>query len=126
LFRFDGDIAERKQALDETVKQNEHLLKLLAEGKKNDRDVILAEFGGMKPGFDEGSSLSYQDARIFDEISEKKNNRWDDPSDLKHALSASASDLFVTHDDDFAFWIARIPNIQIEVLNHVHLLIERI
>lgn len=172
LFRPDGDIEERKEALDETDKQNESLLQLFAEGKENDRAYILEEFGGKKPNFEEffnkkinerilqtvqnvenrtaskglvdackmrgieemaripslllaeGSSLSYQYARIFDEISEKKKKRRGDPSDLKHALSASACDMFVTHDDDFAFWIGRIPNKGIEVIDHVHRLVE--
>jgi len=174
LFRPDGDVGERKEALDKTDEQNEALLQVLAEGKENDRDVILEEFGGSKPGFEEffckkiderilqtirkveertnsrglvdackergitemgsipsillaeGSSLSYQYARIFGEISEKKKKRWGDPSDLKHALSASACDIFVTHDEDFAFWIGRIPNIRIEVLDHLHSLVERL
>lgn len=174
LFRPDGDVGERKEALDKTDEQNDALLQVLADGKENDRDVILEEFGGSKPGFEEffwkkiderilqttrkveertnsrglvdackergitemgsipsillaeGSSLSYQYARIFGEISEKKKKRWGDPSDLKHALSASACDILVTHDEDFAFWIGRIPNIRIEVLDHLHSLVEKL
>ena len=74
----------------------------------------------------EGASLSYQYARVFDEFSEKKKRRIGDASDLRHALLASAADILVTHDEDFAFWIGRIPNKQIEVLDHVHKLVERL
>jgi hypothetical protein len=72
----------------------------------------------------EGVSLSYQYARIFDEISKKKKKRRGDPPDLKHALSASACDLLVTHDDDFFFWMDRIPDKRIQVVDHVHRLVE--
>lgn len=74
----------------------------------------------------EGASLSYQYARIFDEMSEKKRKRLGDPGDLNHALLASAADVLVTHDADFAAWIDRIPNKGVEVLGHVQKLVEQI
>ncbi len=74
----------------------------------------------------EGASLSYQYARIFDEMSEKKRKRLGDPGDLNHALFASAGDVLVTHDADFAAWIDRIQNKGIEVIDHVHKLVEQV
>lgn len=74
----------------------------------------------------EGVGLSYQYARIFDEISNKQKRRRGDPSDLKHALSASACDLLITHDSDFFFWMNRIPDKPIQLLDHVHKLIEAV
>jgi hypothetical protein len=74
----------------------------------------------------EGISLSYQYARIFGEMSEKKKRRGGDPNDLKHALYASAADALVTHDGDFVSLIGRVPNKGIEVLDHLSKLVERI
>lgn len=71
-----------------------------------------------------GIKLSYQYARIFGEITEKGRDRKGDASDLRHALLASTADIFVTHDEDLAFYIRRIPNTGIEVIEHVHELIE--
>lgn len=73
-----------------------------------------------------GASLSYQYARIFREVSEKKDKRHGDAPDLGHALLASAADILVTHDREFASWFARIPNKGVEVLEHVHKLVERV
>jgi hypothetical protein len=72
-----------------------------------------------------GASLSYQYARLFNEISQNRKAREGDASDLNHALLASAADVFITHDKDFAFWISRVPNTRVEVLDHVHKLISR-
>jgi hypothetical protein len=74
----------------------------------------------------EGAGLSYQYARVFDKLSEKQTKRLGDASDLQHALLASAADILVTHDEDFAFWIERIPHKGVEVLDHVHRLVERL
>jgi len=74
----------------------------------------------------EGASLSYQYARVFNELSEKQKKRVGDASDLRHALLASAADILITHDKDFAFWIERIPHNGLEVLDHVHKLVERL
>jgi hypothetical protein len=71
----------------------------------------------------EGISLSYQYARIFEEMSEKKRKRLGDPGDLNHALLASAADILVTHDRDFATWVDRILNKPFQVFDHVHKLI---
>jgi hypothetical protein len=73
-----------------------------------------------------GASLSYTYARIFNELSEKEDKRRGDAPDLGHALLASAADVLVTHDKDFANWFSRIPNKSIEVLDHVHKLVERL
>jgi hypothetical protein len=74
----------------------------------------------------EGINLSYEYARIFGELSEKKRRRAGDPNDLKHALYASAAGVLVTHDDDLISWIGRIPDKGFEVLDHVNKLVERI
>ena len=74
----------------------------------------------------EGVSLSYQYARIFEEMSEKKKKRLGDPGDLNHALLASAADVLVTHDGDFASWVERIPNKPFRVLDHVHALLAQL
>jgi hypothetical protein len=74
----------------------------------------------------EGASLSYQYARVFNEMSEKRGARKGDASDLNHALLASAADILVTHDGDFAFWVGRIPKTKIEVVDHVHKLVAHI
>ncbi len=70
-----------------------------------------------------GASLSYQYARVFNEISEKRRDREGDASDLNHALLSSAADVLVTHDKDFGFWISRIPRTRVKVLDHIHNLI---
>jgi hypothetical protein len=73
-----------------------------------------------------GASLSYLYAYVFNEISGNKKDRRGEASDLIHALLSSAADIFVTHDKDFGFWISRVPNTQVEVLDHVHKLIARL
>lgn len=72
----------------------------------------------------EGTSLSYQYARIFEEMSEKKRKRLGDPGDLNHALLASAANVLVTHDQDFVSWVDRIPHKPFKVLDHVKKLIQ--
>jgi len=174
LFSDSGDIEERKKALDQTTEYNAEFLDKTTNGNDNDRRIILAEFSGKQPSFEEfynkkilqritelvdraeretgrkgladackkrgvegllefksiamaaGANLSYQYARVFNEMSEKRKARKGDASDLNHALLASAADILVTHDGDFAFWISRIPKTKIEVLDHVHKLIGRI
>ena len=74
----------------------------------------------------EGASLSYEYSRLFGELSEKERKRKGDSPDLKHALLSSAADVLVTHDEDFAFWFARVPHKGVEVLDHLHKLFDRI
>lgn len=73
-----------------------------------------------------GASLSYQYARVFGEFSEKEQRRKGDAPDLNHALLSSAADILVTHDSDFVFWFGRVPNKGVEILDHLHKLLERI
>jgi hypothetical protein len=63
---------------------------------------------------------------MFGGLKKKKQKRHGDPPDLHHALSASACDVFVTHDEEFAFWMDRIPEKRIKVLDHVTRLFELI
>lgn len=74
----------------------------------------------------QGANLSYQYARVFGELSEKERKRKGDPPDLIHALLSSAADVLVTHDRDFAFWFDRVPHRGVEVLDHLHKLLDRI
>jgi hypothetical protein len=174
LFSHGGDVDKRKEALAETVQQNEDFLTATTNATDNDREFVLEEFGGQKPTFEDfyakkvperilgliegaqrytrkgwlikackergidgmlkvssiavaaGASLSYQYARIFSEISRREDKRRGDAPDLGHALLASAADVFVTHDKDFASWFRRIPHKSVEVLDHVHKLVEQI
>ena len=174
LFRLDGDIEERKKALDDTDAHNEKLLNSFSEAAENDRALVLEEFGGKPPEFKEffyrkifmrmlttiekvekqtssiglvdackaqgienmvrarslfladGVSLSYSHGRMFGGLKKKKQKRHGDPPDLHHALSASACDVFVTHDEESAFWMDRIPEKRIKVLDHVTRLFELI
>jgi hypothetical protein len=171
LFSPAGDIDERKQALSDTKKQEADFLDAGSQANENDRELILAEFGGVKPSFEDfyeakivphlrelverferhsggtgfvaaceargfegmlefrplaiagGAAVSYQHARVF---SEKKKGRSGDPPDLSHALLSSASDILVTHDGDLAFWFGRVPRKGVEVLDHLHRLLERV
>jgi len=174
LFSPTGDVDERKQALSDTKKQEADFLDAGSQTNDNDRELILAEFGGATPSFEDfyeakivphlrglvesaerysggtglvaaceergiegilefralaiagGAALSYQFARVFQEFSEKKKRRSGDPPDLSHALLSSAADLLVTHDGDFAFWFGRVPRKGVEVLDHLHRLLERL
>lgn len=63
---------------------------------------------------------------MFGELSEKEQRRKGDSPDLRHALLSSAGDTFVTHDRDFAFWFDRVPRRGVQVLDHLHKLLERI
>jgi hypothetical protein len=74
----------------------------------------------------EGASISYQYARGFGELSEKERRRKGDSPDLKHALLSSAADILVTHDEDFSFWFGRVPRRGVEVLDHLHKLLDLI
>jgi hypothetical protein len=73
-----------------------------------------------------GASLSYQYARVFGEFSGKEQRRKGDSPDLNHALLSSAANILVTHDSDFVFWFGRAPNKGVEVLDHLHKLLEHI
>jgi hypothetical protein len=84
----------------------------------------MLEFGTL--AIAEGASLSYQYARVFGELSEKEQRRKGDSPDLKHGLLSSVADVLVTHDGDFAFWFDRVPHKQVQVLDHLHKLLDRI
>ena len=73
-----------------------------------------------------GASLSYQYADIFGEIKAKKQRRLGDSADLRHAISASPADIFVTHDDEFAYWMGRIPDKPFQVLDHINKLVKMV
>jgi hypothetical protein len=73
-----------------------------------------------------GVSLSYTYARVFGELSEKEKKRKGDPPDLAHALLSSSAQILVTHDRDFAFWFDRVPRRGVEVLDHLHKLLDRL
>jgi hypothetical protein len=73
-----------------------------------------------------GASISYQYARVFGELSEKERRKKGDSPDLKHALLCSAADILVTHDGDFSFWFGRVPRRGVEVIDHLHKLLDRV
>jgi hypothetical protein len=52
LFKPEGDIEERKQALEDTTKQYRQFAKDATAANDNDREIILAEFGNAQPKFE--------------------------------------------------------------------------
>lgn len=67
-----------------------------------------------------GRSISY----IYGQTFLNKKPDLGDSRDMKHAVSASAADIFLTHDTNLAELMKRIPIENYEVLGHIHELLK--
>jgi hypothetical protein len=65
LFSPSGDIEERKQALIDTRAKEAEFLDTGRKGNDNDREIILAEFGGAQPTFE-----AFYEAKIIPRLRE--------------------------------------------------------
>lgn len=78
IFSHGGDVEKRKQALAETVEQNEEFLKKATDATENDRDIILEEFGGEKPSFEDfyEKKVRQRILGLIESAQKRANRRW--------------------------------------------------
>jgi len=67
-----------------------------------------------------GWSISF----VYGQLFEKRKPKPSDSRDMKHAVLASVADIFVTHDQDFAELMERIPIENFKVFGHLHDLLD--